>query len=110
MKERLRMAKLNKNPDAEIFEMGRRHDEAYDEWSRLSDRDPRSGELIDTAIDLAHRMMLVQVQTPGGIAEKRRIAKRQSLDIRLNHCLEKAGTDFVAFICQIDEERLAAAA
>jgi hypothetical protein len=97
------------NPDAAIFEMGRRHDAAYDEWSRLSDDDPRSDSLIDTAIDLAHRIMLVRVETPGGIAEKRRVAKLQDLEVESNHCLDKTGTDFIEFICQLDAERIAAA-
>jgi hypothetical protein len=95
--------------DAEIFDMGRRHDDAYDEWSRLSDDDPRADELIDTAIDLAHRMMLVLVQTPSGIAEKRRVAKRQDLVIDSNHYTTMAGPDFIEFICQLDAERIATA-
>jgi hypothetical protein len=93
------------NLDAEIFDMGRRHDEAYEEWSRLDDdHDPRSQGLLDTAVDLMQRMMLVHVHTPGGIAEKRRVAKRQDLEIHSNHC-----GDFIAFICQLDAERIAAA-
>lgn len=99
-----------KNLDAEIFEMGRSHDAAYEEWSRLSDDDPRSDGLLATGIDLAHRMMLVLVQTPGGIAEKRRVAKRQHIEIESNHYREKTGSDFIEFICQLDVERIAAAA
>jgi len=99
------MDDLNQNSDAEIFDMGRRHDEAYDAWSRLSDHDPRAEGLIDTAIDLMHRMVLLPVQTPGGIAEKRRVAKLQDLEIESNHYFG----DFIEFICQLDAERIGVA-
>jgi hypothetical protein len=94
----------NKDLDSEIFEMGRRHDAAWDACSRLDEDDPAIGGLLDTSIDLMERMMLVQVRTPEGIAEKRRVARLQDLKIESNHC-----GDFVEFICQRDAERIAAA-
>jgi hypothetical protein len=93
----------NKDLDSEIFEMGRRHDAAWDACNRLDEDDPAIRGLLDTSIDLMQRMMLVQVRTPEGIAEKRRVARLQDLKIESNHC-----GNFIEFICQRDAERIAA--
>jgi hypothetical protein len=95
-------------PDAELFEMTRRHDRIYAEWqtrSEVNEDDPEIDSLSDASTELAHRILLWQVETPVGLAEKRRVVEIAGLEVESNHW-----GDFAEFIYELDAERIAATA
>jgi len=100
----------SKSPDAEIFAMGRRHDEIWAEWDRLRDEDPRAKGLCAEGIALTYRLLLHPARTDAGLTEKKRIVDLETIEIDSNHFLQQTGTDFLAIIYELDEERIAAAA
>jgi hypothetical protein len=102
-------ATTNKNPDAAIFEMVRRHDEVQAAMASLGENDRRIPALSAESVELAHRILIFPVVTDGALTEKKRIVAIEDLEIQSNHMLWKTGPDFVEFVYRVDAARIASA-